>query len=475
MLALRELPPKIEALLRTLLYEGYALYPYTCDALKNATPTPFGILFPESYARANDTFAHAALECVARAREDARLTVSFRCLHAHGDGHRASEHAFFGPVVRLSALASEPLRIPFSFSSCDDEDIALTGSIELGCVLESGLARITLRVVNETAFEPSAHREPRIARAEALRRSLLSTHLVLRIEPGAFVSPLEDRGAEGAAARACRNANTWPVLASASDDVLIGAAIVLPDHPELARESIGDGFDAPEIEEAPLVRVSTLTDAERAAIRGADPDVEAMIARALARTRAEHAEMRAAPMPATQDAPIDGSHASNGATSSTLAGASHDATHDVRNVAASGATNSDRATKPATSGAASPTTNSTLNGSSRNASNGARDGSSERSHGATGDEPIPGEDEIDLDGTHLRRGARVELVLDGRRNDASAVLLHGRTAFIERIYRGHDDRVYLGVSIDGDPARELLRDSGRFMYFFPHEVRVLEP
>ena len=32
----------IEELVRSLLYEGYALYPYT-PGVKNATPTPFGI------------------------------------------------------------------------------------------------------------------------------------------------------------------------------------------------------------------------------------------------------------------------------------------------------------------------------------------------------------------------------------------------------------------------------------------------
>ena len=34
---------QLEELLRTLLYEGYALYPYTPGATKNATPTPHGM------------------------------------------------------------------------------------------------------------------------------------------------------------------------------------------------------------------------------------------------------------------------------------------------------------------------------------------------------------------------------------------------------------------------------------------------
>ena len=36
----------IEELVDSLLHEGYALYPYTPGSHKNATPTPFGIVYP---------------------------------------------------------------------------------------------------------------------------------------------------------------------------------------------------------------------------------------------------------------------------------------------------------------------------------------------------------------------------------------------------------------------------------------------
>ena len=41
----------VDELVDSLLYEGYALYPYTPGATKNATPTPFGIVYPPAYAR----------------------------------------------------------------------------------------------------------------------------------------------------------------------------------------------------------------------------------------------------------------------------------------------------------------------------------------------------------------------------------------------------------------------------------------
>ena len=58
----------LERLVDSLLYEGYALYPYTPGATKNATPTPFGIVYPPAYARpADSTFDHLRLECLVEA------------------------------------------------------------------------------------------------------------------------------------------------------------------------------------------------------------------------------------------------------------------------------------------------------------------------------------------------------------------------------------------------------------------------
>ncbi|MCA9511107.1 MAG: hypothetical protein KC560_10420, partial [Myxococcales bacterium] len=76
--------------------------------------------------------------------------------------------------------------------------------------------------------------------------------------------------------------------------------------------------------------------------------------------------------------------------------------------------------------------------------------------------------------TTLERGGRVRLRLDRRRNDPYACLLDGRPAVIERIHRGYDDRVYLAVTLEDDPGQSLFRESGRFLWFFPDEVEVLD-
>jgi hypothetical protein len=100
--------------------------------------------------------------------------------------------------------------------------------------------------------------------------------VVGRVSGGRFVSPLEAAG--------CEQINSWPVLATPEDDAVLGAAIMLPDHPQIAPESRGSLFDSTEIEEALLLHVLALSDDEREAIAAADPAVKEMVARAAAAT-----------------------------------------------------------------------------------------------------------------------------------------------------------------------------------------------
>ena len=59
---------------------------------------------------------------------------------------------------------------------------------------------------------------------------------------------------------------------------------MLPDHPQLSPHSRGNLFDNTEIEEALLLHVHTLSDAEREAIADQDPAVREMVERAAATT-----------------------------------------------------------------------------------------------------------------------------------------------------------------------------------------------
>jgi hypothetical protein len=354
----------VDELVDSLLYEGYALYPYTPGATKNATPTPFGIVYPPAYAATLDT-AHDHLELQCMVEGDGEIAAEVRFLLPSGERHQAEPHTLSGS----GAFELEPVRVRTSLT------IEPAGTRR----------RVAYRVENLTSASAS------LDRAEALRHSLISTHPILRVTGGArFVSQLD---------APCDSVNTWPVLASPEDDVMIGAAIVLPDHPRLAPESRGNLFDNTEIEEALVLHVHALSDGERAEIEEQDAAVKEMIDRALAVSPDEildlHGRMELRD-PVTREPP--------------------------------------------------------------------------RPSAAVRD-PTRGLPEVEVDGVVFRRGGRV-VVRPGVEADLQARMLEGRTVTVQRIHRDYDGRVHLGVSVD-EPGHEVLRETGRFLWFFPPELEVV--
>ncbi len=77
-----------------------------------------------------------------------------------------------------------------------------------------------------------------------------------------------------------------------------------------------------------------------------------------------------------------------------------------------------------------------------------------------------------MDGVLFRRGGHV-VIRPGLEADLHARMLEGQTVTVERIQRDYDGRVHLGVSVEA-PGQEILRDTGRFLWFFPPEVEVVE-
>jgi hypothetical protein len=370
-------------LLESLLWEGYALYPYTPAATKNATPTPFGIVYPPAYAASlTSTFDHLELRCVLRAPADAVLSGEVHFLAATGERHQATERALALPGAMAGALAEPGARKQVT-----------TGGLTVGLELraepldgEPGY-EVSLRIENRTAVSGG------LDRAGALRRSLISTHPVLRVTGGRFESALD---------RPCGSVNTFPVLAAPDDDVVIGAAVVLPDHPQIAPESRGGLFDSTEIEEALLLHVRALSDAEREEIERQDPAVRKMIARAAGATPEDIIALHGRVTlrdPETSEPP----------------------------------------TEPP----------------------GLAD-------------PRAGDLEVDVDGRTFRRGGKV-IIRPGADADIQARMLTGRTATVERIFTDYDGRTHLGLTIDDDPGQELMRETGRFLFFFAPELEVMEP
>lgn len=381
------MPDRLEELVESLLYEGYALYPYTPGATKNATPTPFGLVYPPVYAATlSSTFDHLELRCVLQAPPDAVLSAEVRFLAAGGERHQAQARRVALSGAMAGALAGAPAETEVSVQSDAGAPPLVVALSLLAAPVLGGGYEVILRVENRTLVRSG------LDRAGALARSLLSTHPILRVTGGKFISALE---------RPCNSVNTFPVLASAADDAVVGAAIVLPDHPQIAPESRGGLFDSTEIEEALLLHVHALSDAEREEIEQQDPAVREMVARAAASTPEDIIALHGRVTlrdPQTDEPPVE-------------------------------------------------------------------------PPGLT--DPRAGEDVADVHGVTFRRGGKV-VIRPGADADLHARMLDGRTATIERIFTDYDGKTHLGVTIDDDPGQDLMRETGRYLFFFAPEVEVIE-
>lgn len=128
--------------------------------------------------------------------------------------------------------------------------------------------RLTVRILNRTRFENAESR----SRDEALMRSFVSTHTILNVDKGEFVSLLDPPDSFQLAAAECSNIGTYPVLVGAEGarDCMLSSPIILYDYPQIAPESAGNLYDGTEIDEILTLRIMTLTEEEKREMRGAD-------------------------------------------------------------------------------------------------------------------------------------------------------------------------------------------------------------
>jgi hypothetical protein len=74
----------------------------------------------------------------------------------------------------------------------------------------------------------------------------------------------------------------------------------------------------------------------------------------------------------------------------------------------------------------------------------------------------------------IRGGDRVRLTPRGRA-DILDLALAGKTATVDAIEQDYDGRVYLAVTVDDDPGKDLglLRQPGHRFFFQPEEVEPI--
>jgi hypothetical protein len=131
-----------------------------------------------------------------------------------------------------------------------------------------GLFKLSVHIENTT---PGTGMLSNRANA-ALQQSFVATHTIMQVRQGAFISLLDPPAHAAAAAQACHNVRTWPVLVGneGDHDTLLSSPIILYDYPQIAPESPGPLFDGTEIDEILTLRIMTLTDEEKEEIRHGD-------------------------------------------------------------------------------------------------------------------------------------------------------------------------------------------------------------
>jgi hydrogenase maturation protease len=315
---------RVEKIANAVLYEGYILYPYRSSSVKNQQRWNFGALCPQSYseAQAGTEACQMQTQCLVRGDERSTLDVKVRFLHLllrevgqlatpqpelpvdaepvfqavaglevggqiYQTWQEATERELTLTGLNLNELVAEGRqRQPFTFPSQQETEPlrepdgrtvgviarkqqAIEGAIEVSAERAGEqLFKVTVRILNLTPFEDAKLK----SRDEALLQSFVSTHTILNVSQGEFVSLLEPPEALREIAASCSNTGTWPVMVGEEGDrdCMLSSPIILYDYPQIAPESAGDLFDGTEIDEILTLRIMTLTDEEKREMRGVD-------------------------------------------------------------------------------------------------------------------------------------------------------------------------------------------------------------
>ena len=306
-------PEQVKEIANAVLYEGYLLYPYRQSAIKNRTRWTFGAVYPQDYSEASGSTEPWTMhtEClVAGQADDIVLDITVRFLHllvrtvvqpepalddreeTYGSGWDLANRFANEPLqegierevsavdVSLRNLLSHPQRIIIEFPAVHmveypthegmpeviREQQALAGAFILKAEpVDTNLFKVSIEIENTT---PGTHTVTS-RRDVVLLQSFVSTHTILYVHQGSFISLLEPPEEVQAFVKGCQNIRTWPVLVGNEGErnVMLSSPIILYDYPQIAPESPGALFDGGEIDEILSLRILTLTDEEKGQMR----------------------------------------------------------------------------------------------------------------------------------------------------------------------------------------------------------------
>jgi hypothetical protein len=436
---------RARAIVDAVLYEGYALYPYRASSSKNQVRWQFGVLAPRAWSEAGGSDPWwMQTECLVDPGPRPRVTGRVRFLQVQRrtverfDGQGFAEVQALEADGRLCTPWDEAVEreidfelgadagersLPFSFAAGRDEELITAGGRMAGRLVRTraalgGALRLTLRTlpgppgllkVRVRADNLGACAAPPGAREEALPSCLLSVHTLLAVEGGAFVSLLDPPEWARAPALACENVRTWPVLVGQE-----------PQR-DLVLSSPIILYDYPQVAPESPGDLFDATEID-----------EILTLRTLTLTDDEKREARATD-PRTA-AIIDRVER----MPPEVLGRLHGTLRHLRGAGAPPPGPPAPWWDPAADASVSPET-----------------------------------DSVEVGGVSLRKGSRVRLCPRPQRGDAQDMFLQGREATVEGVFFDVDDGTHLAVTLLDDPAAELQRWHGRYLYFAPDEVEPL--
>jgi hypothetical protein len=241
----------VREIANAVLYEGHMLFPYTPSAVKNRQRWTFGGVHPVGYARLTNDRSRVSFQCLVEGRP-ARIAVEVRFLQIVAAGDR-----------------DEAVERSLGVGAIDD------GLLQGRVAMRFDRGRLTVTIENRSDWTGADRRE-------AMYRTFASTHVVARVEDGAFVSATET-------AESLEHEGLWPVLVGEAPDrsTLLAAPIILPDYPRVAPESPGDFFDGCEIDGLLALSILGLSDDERREALAGDPRAREIVERTGAMTPEE--------------------------------------------------------------------------------------------------------------------------------------------------------------------------------------------
>jgi hypothetical protein len=432
-----------------VLYEGYLLYPYRASAAKNQARWQFGVLMPRRWSEDGPDEPWATqTECLVEPEETTTVRVLVRFLHVQAKTVEVVdvEAGTFHEADTLPVDGSE--LVPW------DEAAELEVAVEapLARLLEGELAtpferpggrrvepvhdaagRLVGRTVRRRwpvlgSVKLSAERlegpyglvrlrlvlenatawnDPGADRSVALRHSLVAAHSLIGIDQGVFLSLLDPPEWAKPAAEACQNLHTWPVL-------------------------IGDEGRRDAMLSSPIILYDhpTIAPESPGDLFDATEIDEILTLRTMALTEDEKREARvtderaAAIIDRVDNMPPE------------LLERLHGAVRYLKEV--EGTEEEEPELVPWWDPGADRTVS-------------------------------PETDGVVVAGVTVARGSRVRL-RPGQRADAQDMFLAGRLATVEAVFLDVDGNRHLAVTLDEDPAADLRRWHGRFLYFSPDEV-----